>query len=97
MATEINAEANTDVIASALRTASDGLESISAANAGIKTMFENEKWTGLDSVNAATGHIAAVRDKLVVVAEKVGVGGAVVRGAHQQNQMVGTKESVTGY
>ena len=96
MTEQLNAEAPTDAIAGALRTANDQLEAIVNQNSGLQTLFENNQWSGLDRISAAAGNLAAVRDKLAVVADKVGIGGATVRDAHQQNRMVGTKESVTG-
>lgn len=96
MTDQLNAEAPTDAIATALRTANDQLETIVTENNGLRTLFENNKWTGLDRIGTAAGNLGNVRDKLATVADKVGIGGAAVRDAHNTNRMVGTKESVVG-
>lgn len=96
MATNLTADTGTDQMAAALTQASDELESIAAENDQLSDQFESHGWSGLDALGSARQGIAAVRDQLADVAEKIGVGGAVVRDARLNNQMAthSTSESL---
>ncbi len=87
MTTNLTADTGTDQMADALRQASDELESIAVDNDQLADEFEGHGWSGLDALGTARDSIAAVRDSLADVAEKIGVGGAVVRDARLSNQM----------
>lgn len=87
MATNLTAEGGTDNMATALSQASDELESIAAENDQLSDQFESHGWSGLEALGTAREGIAAVRDSLADVAEKIGVGGAAVRDARLANQM----------
>lgn len=93
---ELHSDGGTEDVANAIRTAAERLEAIEQANQDWKNTFENHDWSGLDRINQAGEAIDATRDGLADLADKIGVGGQLVREAHNNNQMVGTKESVTG-
>ena len=95
MTSNINHEAGTDEIADALRVAAERLGEIDQRNNALGDQFENQGWSGLDSLRTAGDRISTAGDSLTTVAEKVGYGGALVRDAYQANSMVGEKASVT--
>lgn len=92
----INGDAGIDHMAAALTDAAGDLELISNETTQMQGEFESHGWSGLDILSSAQTQINGVREKLVVVAEKIGVGGGVVRDAHLNNQMIGhaSKESL---
>lgn len=94
MADSIDATGSTDEIANSLFVADAELEAIAARNDRLRQTFENEQWSGLDQLTQARQLISTARDQLADVANKIGVGGQIVREAHQKNQMVGSKESL---
>ena len=92
----LHADQGTEDIAQALREASDRLETIDQENHDLKTRFENAEWSGLDQINDAGTAIDETREKLIKLADDIGVGGQIVREARQRAQMVGSYESVAG-
>lgn len=87
MTTNLTADTGTEQMAQALHAASDELEGIAVDNDQIADEFEGHGWSGMDALGTARADIAAVRESLADVAEMIGVGGAVVRGARLDNQM----------
>ena len=85
--TGLTADGSTDQMAAALQQAGDELETIAADNDQIAESFEQNGWSGMDTLGAARDAIASVREGLTDVAEKIGVGGAAVRDARLSNQM----------
>lgn len=92
----LNADQSTEVVAHGIRTAADRLEKIDESNQDLKARFEAEGWSGLDQINEASTAIDRTREKLVKLADDIGVGGQIVREARQRAQMVGSYESVAG-
>lgn len=96
MSTGLTAEGSTDVMAQALQQAGDELETIANENTEIAGAFEQNGWTGMDTLIQAHQDIAGVRDHLTTVADKIGIGGAAVRDARLSNDMAtnATSESL---
>lgn len=94
MAQSIDATSSTEEIANQLQAAVDELGTIAERNNKLRQEFENEKWSGLDQITDAGSKLSQAQDSLVAVAEKIGVGGQIIREARQKNQMAGTKESL---
>lgn len=92
----INGDAGTDAMAAALTDAAGDLEAIAHENSQLIGEFEGQGWSGLDGLSGAQAQINDIRDNLVDVADKIGVGGQIVRDAHLNNQMIGhaSKESL---
>lgn len=92
----LDAEQSTEAVANALREASDRLEALDQRNQDLKARFETEQWSGMDQINTASTVINEGREKLVKLADDIGVGGQIVREARQRAQMVGSYDSVAG-
>ncbi|WP_431910131.1 hypothetical protein [Amycolatopsis thermoflava] len=92
----INADAPTDAMAAALTDAAGDLEAMANENLKIQHEFEAQRWDGLDILSSAATRINTIRDSLVDVADKIGVGGQIVRDARLNNHMIthATKESL---
>ncbi len=92
----INGDAGTDAMAAALQDAAGDLEAIANDNVGLQHAFEAHNWTGMDVLSGAQGRINSIRDSLIDVADKIGVGGQIVRDAHLNNHMItsASKESL---
>lgn len=92
----INGDAGTDAMAAALKDAAGDLEAIGNENMQLQTEFEGHGWAGLDVLSGAQNRISSIRDSLVNVADKIGVGGQIVRDAHLNNAMIthASKESL---
>jgi hypothetical protein len=92
----LNGDAGIDEMELALRDAASDLETIWVENADIQGEFEGHGWSGLDVLSGAQSEIDSVRDTLADVADKIGVGGRIVRDAHTSNPMIGhaSKESL---
>lgn len=85
--TGLSADGSTDHMSAALTSAGDELESIASTNSQIAASFEQNGWSGMDTLGKTENYIGAVRDRLTAVAEKIGIGGAAVRDARLNNQM----------
>jgi hypothetical protein len=90
--TNLSADSGTEHMASVLSQAAGELELIDNANLKLVNDFQSHGWAGLDDLLAGGSTISSVRDKLADVAEKIGVGGQIVRDAHLNNAMI-TKAS----
>jgi len=85
--TGLSADGSTDQMAAALQQAGNELEAIAAENDQIANTFEQNGWSGMETLGTARDAIAQVRDSLTDVANKIGVGGAAVRDARLSNRM----------
>lgn len=88
MTTNLNGDAGIDQMAAALKDAAGDLEHLTNENAKLRQTFEDQGWSGLDKLEAVQADLAGVREGLVDVAEKIGVGGGAVRDAHLNNSMI---------
>jgi hypothetical protein len=84
----LNGDANIEGLADGLKDAAEDLELINNDNMQLVGTFEQEGWSGLDVLSGAASQINDVRDVLVQVAEKIGVGGQMVLDAHLNNPMI---------
>jgi hypothetical protein len=96
MSSTLDGDAGTDAMATALKEAASELEMIAAENRRLEETFESQGWTGLDILSSATQEIRTIGDGLVLVADKIGIGGQIVRDTLLSNQMIthATKESL---
>lgn len=85
--TGLNADGSTDAMSAALKAAGDELEGIASENSRIAGSFEQNGWSGMDTLITTHQRIGRVRDGLTSVAGKIGIGGAAVRDARLNNQM----------
>ncbi|MBP2371354.1 hypothetical protein [Pseudonocardia parietis] len=92
----LNVDGNTEVLAAALQDAAGDLEGIGQTHHSLVEEFETYGWTGLDALEGAQSHITSVTDSLITVADKIGIGGQIVRDALLSNHMItnATKESL---
>lgn len=92
----INGDASTDAMAAALKDAAGDLEVMANENLKLQHEFEAQRWAGLDILSGAATRINTIREGLVDVADKIGVGGQIVRDARLNNHMIthATKESL---
>ncbi|RJQ74223.1 hypothetical protein D5S17_23435 [Pseudonocardiaceae bacterium YIM PH 21723] len=91
MTITMTADAGTDAIAEMFKLAADDLATMYQETEKMLGEFENHGWCGLlDSLAVCRDRINATLDNLADVAEKVGVGGAVVRAAYEGNFLLGT-------
>lgn len=86
--TDLNVDGNTDALAAALRDAGGDLEQIGQTHREITEEFEGQGWAGLDGLEVAQQHMVTVTDNLVAAADKIGVGGQIVRDALLGNHMI---------
>lgn len=93
----INGDAGTDAMAEALTDAAGDLEILVNQNRSLVSTFEAHGWKGLDVLSSVDTDLNGVRDGLAEVAEKIGVGGQIVRDAHLNNNMItnASKASLT--
>lgn len=95
MSATLNHDLDIETLSTALVNAAGELAEMSNENQQAKDELENHGWSGLDKANTAAERISAAYDSLVDVADKIGVGGRLVRDAFLANDKVGNKESVT--
>ncbi|HEX6359526.1 hypothetical protein [Actinophytocola sp.] len=84
----LNGDANIEALAGGLKDAAEDLELLANENTGLVGTFDQEGWSGLDVLTGAAAQINGVRDVLVQVADKIGVGGQIVLDAHLNNPMI---------
>jgi hypothetical protein len=96
MSTTLNGDADIEQMEAALKDAAADLEVIAHGNTQLMGEFEGHGWSGLDALSGAQAKISGIRDNLIAVADKIGVGGRIVREAHLNNHMIGhaSKESL---
>jgi hypothetical protein len=92
----LNSDAGTDAMADALKQAAGDLETMGAENLKLQETFESQGWAGFDILSGAMQEIHSLGDGLALVADKIGIGGQIVRDALLNNQMIthATKESL---
>jgi hypothetical protein len=95
--TDLSADTGTETMAANLQVAVAELEMIANANLQLQNDFQGHGWAGLDDLAGANSKIHSVRDKLTDVADKIGLGGQIVRDAHLNNHMItnASKASLT--
>lgn len=92
----LNGDASTDTMANQLRDAVTDLEGLANDNRKLQYKFEAERWAGMDILTGAATRINTIGDILADVADKIGVGGQIVRDARLNNRMIthASKESL---
>ncbi|RSN06007.1 hypothetical protein DMC63_38015 [Streptomyces sp. WAC 05977] len=92
----INGDASTNAMAEQLKDAASDLEELANENLKLQHEFEAERWAGLDVLSGAATRINTIRDSLIDVADKIDVGGQIVRDARLNNHMIthASKESL---
>ncbi len=93
MADAMDGTAAPEHIHNQLQTAADELEDMVAANEQLQQQFEANEWSGLDDLAQIRADLDGARDDLTEIARKVGLADQV-RQAYEDNQMVGSKESL---
>ncbi|WP_226358743.1 hypothetical protein [Pseudonocardia sp. ICBG601] len=84
----LDGDGNYEYAAAALRDAASDLEQLLGTHRGLVDEFEGHGWTGLDGLDSAGTHVGAVIDNLALAAERIGVGGQIVRDALTSNNMI---------
>ncbi|WP_226358719.1 hypothetical protein [Pseudonocardia sp. ICBG601] len=84
----LDADGNYEYAAAALRDAASDLEQLLGTHRSITDEFEGHGWVGLDGLDGVGTHVGAVIDNLSLVAERIGVGGQIVRDALTSNHMI---------
>ena len=92
----LNSDTGTDAMAEALKQAAGELETMGAENLNLQETFGAQGWAGMDILSGAMQDIHSIGDTLVLVADKIGIGGQIVRDALLNNHMIthATKESL---
>ncbi|WP_226358677.1 hypothetical protein [Pseudonocardia sp. ICBG601] len=84
----LDGDGNFEFASAALRDAASDLEQLVATHRSITDEFEGHGWTGMDGLDGAGTQIGAVIDNLTTAAERIGVGGQIVRDALTSNHMI---------
>ncbi len=84
----LDVDGNYEFLSAALRDAASDLEQLIGTHRSLVDEFEGHGWTGLDGLDGAGTHVGAVIDNLSAVAERIGVGGQIVRDALTANHMI---------
>ncbi len=84
----LDGDGNYEFLSAALRDAASDLEQLLGTHRGLVNEFEGHGWTGMDGLDGAGTHVGAVVDNLTLAAERIGVGGQIVRDALTSNHMI---------
>lgn len=85
-----------EVIRGVMVAAAHELASMAAEAESLRALFEARDWSGLGAIRSVCEAIAAACEVLVEIAERIGVGGAIVRAACAATPDVGDKSSLFG-